>query len=116
MNFTKMQGAGNDFVLIETGDTLRDWSAVSVAMCDRHYGIGSDGLLLLMPSDVADFRMRIFNVDGTEAEACGNGLRCLVKYFVDNGSANSGAGEISVETMVGIRKATVYKEGGNWQI
>ena len=107
-----MQGAGNDFVLIETGETSRDWSVVSVAMCDRHYGVGSDGLLLLMPSDVADFRMRIFNVDGTEAEACGNGLRCLVKYFVDNGSTGSGADEVSVETVAGIRKATVYKEGG----
>jgi len=112
MNFIKMQGAGNDFVIVETNDLLRDWSAVAVAMCDRHFGVGADGLLLLLPSDVADFRMRIFNVDGSEAEACGNGLRCLVKYFVDNGSAGSGDKEISVETVAGIRRAKVEKVWG----
>jgi diaminopimelate epimerase len=112
MNFTKMQGAGNDFVLMETSDLSRDWSSMAKAVCDRHYGIGADGLLLLMPSDVADFRMRIFNVDGSEAEACGNGVRCLVKYYVDNGSASSGAQEISVETIAGVRRATVHRVNG----
>lgn len=109
MNFTKMQGAGNDFVLIETSDMHRDWSQVALAMCDHHFGIGADGLLLLSSSSVADFRMRIFNADGSEATACGNGLRCLVKYFVDKGLASSGAREISVETADGIRRAKIYK-------
>jgi len=112
MKFTKMQGAGNDFILVETHDMQRDWSQVAAAMCDRHYGIGADGLLLLLPSDVADFRMRIFNSDGSEAEACGNGLRCLVKYSVDRGLADSGAQEILVETVAGVREARISKVVG----
>jgi diaminopimelate epimerase len=112
MNFTKMQGAGNDFVIIETDDEVHDWTGEAAAICDRHYGIGADGLLLLMPSDIADFRMRIFNVDGSEAEACGNGLRCLVKYFVDNGSTETGDKQITIETFAGIRKARVHREKG----
>jgi len=112
MKFTKMQGAGNDFIVVETSDMPHDWSEVAVAMCDRHYGVGADGVLLLLPSDVADFQMRTFNADGSEAGACGNGLRCLVKYFVDRGLANSRAQEISVETMAGIRGARIYKVAG----
>ncbi len=112
MKFTKMQGAGNDFVLVETNDMQCDWSPVAIAVCDRHYGIGADGLLLLLPSDVADFRMRIFNTDGSESEACGNGLRCMIKYFVDKGLANPGAQEISVETAAGVRGAKITKVGG----
>jgi len=112
MKFTKMQGAGNDFILIETDDMQRDWSPVAVAMCDRHYGIGADGLLLLLPSGRADCQMRVLDCDGTEAEACGNGLRCLVKYFVDRRLANSGTREISVETIPGIRRAEVYRVAG----
>lgn len=112
MKFTKMQGAGNDFVVVETSDTQREWSQIAEAMCDRHYGIGADGLLLLLPSDVADFRMRIFNADGSEANVCGNGLRCLIKYFVDGEPANSGAQEISVATVAGVRRAEVYKVAG----
>ncbi len=112
MKFTKMQGAGNDFILVETNDMQRDWAQLAVDMCDRHYGIGADGLLLLLPSDVADFQMRIFNTDGSEAEACGNGLRCLVKYLVDKGLANPGAQEISIETATGIRRVKIYKTEG----
>ncbi len=73
MNFTKLQSAGNDFVLVEASDFQCDWSAVAVAICDRHFGVGADGLLLLLPSDTAHFQMRMFNPDGSEAEACGNG-------------------------------------------
>jgi diaminopimelate epimerase len=109
MKFTKMQGAGNDFVVIETSNGRHNWSKTAVAMCDRHYGIGADGLLLLTPSKVADFRMRIFNADGSEANACGNGIRCLVKYFVDNGLAKPRARKVSVETLVGVREAEFYK-------
>ena len=112
MNFTKMQGAGNDFIVVETNDMQRDWSQVAVTLCDRHYGVGADSLLLLLPSDRADFLMRIFDCDGTEAETCGNGLICLVKYFVDGRLANSGIQEISVETIAGIRRARVYKVAG----
>ncbi|MFC1950176.1 diaminopimelate epimerase [Chloroflexota bacterium] len=112
MNFTKMQGAGNDFVLVEAGELNLDWSQMAVTMCDRHFGIGSDGLLLVLSSDIANFRMRMFNPDGSEAEACGNGLRCLVKYVVDRGLANTEVQEISVETVAGIRKVKIYRELG----
>lgn len=112
MKFTKMQGTGNDFVVLETNHMKGDWPELAISICDRHYGVGADGLLLLLPSKVADFRMRIFNADGSEANACGNGIRCLVKYFVDRGLAQRGAQKISVETLVGIRNAEVYKADG----
>jgi len=111
MNFTKLQGAGNDFILVEAGEINLDWSQLTVAMCDRHFGIGADGLLVLLPSRLADFQMHIFNADGSEAEACGNGLRCLVKYVIDMGLADTEAQEISVETIAGIRKARLHYEG-----
>ncbi len=111
MNFTKMQGAGNDFILVETSDAGRNWSQLAVAVCDRHFGVGGDGLLLVMPSDIADFRMRIFNADGSEAEACGNGLRCLVKYVVDKGLVDTSAREITVETIGGVRDARIHRTG-----
>ncbi len=112
MNFTKVQGAGNDFILVEASEVNLDWSQTAMAMCDRHFGIGADGLLVLLPSHLADFQMLIFNPDGSEAEACGNGLRCLAKYVTDMGLANTGAQEILVETAAGIRKAKVYREKG----
>ncbi len=112
MNFTKMQGAGNDFILVEASEINPDWSQMAVAMCDRHFGIGADGLLVLLPSHLADFQMHIFNADGSEAEACGNGLRCLAKYVIDMGLANTGAQEISVETVAGIRKVKIYRAMG----
>ncbi|MFC1992514.1 diaminopimelate epimerase [Chloroflexota bacterium] len=111
MNFTKVQGAGNDFILVETSETSRNWSQLAVAMCDRHFGVGSDGLLLVSPSDKADFRMRMFNPDGSEAEACGNGLRCSAKYVLDRGLTGSEAKEISAETATGIMKIKFQKAG-----
>ena len=77
MNFTKIQGAGNDFVVVEASRINNNWPEMAAAMCDRHFGIGADGLLVVMPSVSADFEMHIFNHDGSEAEACGNGLRCF---------------------------------------
>ena len=112
MNFTKVQGAGNDFILVEAGGVLRDWSQMAVAMCNRHFGVGADGLLLVLPSDIAHFQMRVFNPDGSEAEVCGNGLRCLAKYVVDRGLADIEAREILVETIAGIRRIKLYKAGG----
>ena len=113
MNFTKLQSAGNDFVLMETDDARHDWSPAAVAICDRHFGVGADGLLLLLPSNTAHFQMRMFNPDGSEAEICGNGLMCLVKYVADKGLlADIGTDEISVETMAGIRKARIYQKKG----
>jgi len=112
MNFTKVQGVGNDFILVEASEVNLDWSQMAVAMCDRHFGIGADGLLVLLPSHFADFQMHIFNPDGSEAEACGNGLRCLAKYVIDMGLANTRAQEILVETVAGIRKARIYRARG----
>ncbi len=112
MNFTKVQGAGNDFILVEDSEMNLDWSQMAVAMCDRHFGIGADGLLVLRPSHLADFQMHIFNPDGSEAEACGNGLRCLAKYIIDTGLVNTGAQEILVETVAGIRKARICRARG----
>jgi len=111
MNFTKMQGAGNDFILVETGDAAQDWSQMAIAMCDRHFGIGGDGLLVALPSDEADLRMREFNADGSEAEACGNGLRCVVKYAAYKRLVGTDAQQVSVETMSGIRETTFHKAG-----
>jgi len=111
MNFTKMQGAGNDFILIEAGNISRDWSKTATAMCDRHFGVGADGLVLVLPSDKADFRMREFNPDGSEAEACGNGLRCLAKYVLYKGLIRAETQEISVETLAGVRKAKFIRAG-----
>jgi diaminopimelate epimerase len=111
MNFTKMHGAGNDFILVETDDVLRNWPKLSIAMCDRHFGIGGDGLILVMPSDKADARMREFNPDGSEAEACGNGIRCLARFVFEKGLVGPRAEQISVETPAGIRKLKLLKKG-----
>jgi len=116
MNFTKVQGAGNDFVLIEGGNTKRDWSQLAKVICDRHYGVGADGLLVLLPSKVAHFKMRVFDPDGFEAEACGNGLRCMVKYALQQGLVERKSREVSVETIAGVRKARLNNLGGNTAI
>jgi diaminopimelate epimerase len=110
MNFTKLQGAGNDFVLVEAGGKQLNWSKLAVAVCHRHFGIGADGLLLLS-LDKNGLKMRVFNPDGSEAEVCGNGLRCLVKYALEKGLVSIKAAEIPVETMAGVRKARLHTEG-----
>ena len=107
MKFTKLQGAGNDFILIEAGGLDRDWARLAVAMCRQHYGVGADGLLLLLPSDTSDFKMRVFNADGSEAEACGNGLRCCARYIVDRISAR--ADRILLETEAGVREVRLHR-------
>lgn len=110
MKFTKLQGSGNDFILLETNDEQHDWSSLAIAMCDRHFGIGSDGLLLLLPSDDADFKMRMFDPDGSEAEACGNGIMCLARYIFEKGLVGLETDWISVETVVGIRQLKLHKK------
>jgi diaminopimelate epimerase len=112
MDFTKLQSAGNDFVLIKTPRKDKDWARLAQDMCHRHFGIGGDGLLLLLPSIEADFAMRIFNADGSEAEACGNGLRCLIYYVFAHKLIKSDAETVTVATAAGIRKAKLYKRNG----
>ena len=114
MDFTKVQSVGNDFVLIEAADIKTDWPKVAEAMCHRHLGIGADGTLLLLPSKKADFRMRVFNSDGSEAEACGNGLRCLVHYIYTKGISRSKI--ITIETAAGVRKAEISADEKQPQI
>ncbi len=81
-----MHGTGNDFVLTQSDrDDDPAWPELARQVCDRHFGVGADGLIFVLPSEVADRRMRIFNPDGSEAEMCGNGIRCFVKYVLDNG-------------------------------
>jgi len=111
VKFTKMQSAGNDYVLVEGSNIHRDWSSLAIAMCDRHFGIGADSLLALLPSDKAEFQMRIFDADGSEAEACGNGIRCLARYVYEKGLLSSSTDQILVETICGVREIRLYKEG-----
>src|SRR3954452_23958651 len=101
MRFTKMHGIGNDYVYVNGfTETVADPSAVAVKISDRHFGIGSDGLILILPSDKADVRMRMFNIDGSEGEMCGNGVRCVAKYAFDHGLTKSNP--MRVETGRGV--------------
>ena len=87
MRFVKMHGLGNDYVYVDCVNQLppRDPAVLSRAISDRHFGVGSDGLILALPSQKADLRMRMFNSDGTEGEMCGNGIRCLAKLVYETG-------------------------------
>ncbi len=107
MRFVKMHGAGNDYVYIDGFSTpVADPAALAVAVSDRHFGIGSDGLILILPSTVADVRMRMFNSDGSEAEMCGNGVRCVAKYAYDHGLVKGR--EITVETGAGVKALQLF--------
>lgn len=111
MKFTKWQGCGNDFVLIDCRENEPlDYAALSVKVCDRHYGIGADGILVVLNSDKADFCMRIFNTDGSEAEMCGNGIRCFARYLYD--SKITTKTEFTVETGAGILVPEIILEDG----
>src|SRR4051794_17874270 len=102
MRFTKMHGLGNDYVYADafTQPPPRDPVALARAISDRHFGVGSDGLILILPSEVADARMRMFNADGSESEMCGNGVRCVAKYVHDRGIARKPT--LRVETGRGV--------------
>lgn len=111
MKFTKMQGIGNDYVYVNCfEETVADPERVSEIISDRHFGIGADGLVLIMPSDKADFRMRMFNADGSEGNMCGNATRCIGKFVYDNHLTDKT--NITLETRSGIKKLTLYPENG----
>lgn len=111
MKFTKMQGIGNDYVYVNCfEETVADPERVSEIISDRHFGIGADGLVLIMPSDKADFRMRMFNADGSEGNMCGNATRCIGKFVYDNHLTDKTS--ITLETKSGIKKLTLYPENG----
>jgi diaminopimelate epimerase len=112
MKFTKMQGCGNDYVYVDcfrekvTGDV----SKLAIAIADRHFGVGGDGLILICPSERGDAKMRMFNADGSEAEMCGNGLRCVAKYVYDHGIARKD--QLKIETGRGMLTVDLEAQGG----
>ena len=111
MKFTKMQGIGNDYVYVDcTQKAISDPEAVARRISDRHFGIGSDGLVLILPGDRADFRMRMYNADGSEAEMCGNASRCVARYVYERGLTDKT--EISLETGAGIRTLRLNLQDG----
>lgn len=102
MKFTKMEGCGNDYIYIDCfQEDLSDPNELAIAMSERHFGIGSDGLVLIMPCEEADFRMRMFNADGSEGEMCGNAIRCVGKYVYDRGLTKETT--VSVCTLAGTK-------------
>lgn len=111
MKFTKMHGCGNDYVYVDAiHQTIENPNDVSIKVSDRHFGIGSDGLIMILPSEVADFRMRMFNADGSEGKMCGNGIRCVAKFVYDKGLTQKK--QISVETLSGIKYLDLTIEDG----
>ena len=111
MKFTKWQGCGNDFLLIDCRENeLADYGAFAKKSCDRHFGVGGDGVLVILDSDKADFRMRIFNADSSEAEMCGNGIRCFARYLYDNHITDKK--KFTVETGAGILVPEIVERDG----
>lgn len=112
MRFSKLHGAGNDYVYMDARDRALDWPSLAVAMSDRHLGVGSDGIILVLRSDIAHLRMSMFNADGSEGEMCGNGIRCFVRYAFDNGMLPTGTSPVTVETLAGVKSVTPTWERG----
>ena len=117
LKFTKMQATGNDYIFANLFDAddfkilnETNWSQIAIRLSDRHFGIGSDGLILICPSDIADCRMRMFNADGSEGAMCGNGIRCVAKYVYDYGLTDKD--EISIATKSGIKYEKQQVENG----
>lgn len=111
LKFTKMHGIGNDYVYISTFDqVVEDMSALAITLSDRHTGIGGDGVIYVCPSSVADARMAMYNLDGSEGAMCGNGVRCVGKFLYDNNMIDTSRDEITVETKSGIKILKVYRD------
>ncbi len=111
MKFSKMHGAGNDYLYIDARGLEEDWPRLSRAMSDRHFGIGSDGLILILDSQIADLKMRMFNADGSEGEMCGNGIRCFAKYAIERGIVPPPQDGLKVETLAGVRAVVPIYQG-----
>lgn len=111
MKFTKMHGIGNDYVYVNCfKEEVKNPSELAIKISDRHYGVGSDGLILICPSKVADFEMAMYNADGSRGEMCGNGIRCVAKYVYDKGLTDKT--DISIETLAGIKYVEITPEEG----
>ena len=111
MKFTKLHGCGNAYIYVNGFiESCDDWGALSEKLSDRHFFVGSDGVIVILPSDVADFRMRMFNADGSEGKMCGNGSRCVAKYCFDKGLTDKT--EFTLETLAGIKTLSLQVENG----
>ncbi len=111
MEFTKVHGLGNDFIVLDgRSGGARDYNALASPLCHRQTGIGADGLLIVLDSDLADIRMRIVNSDGSEAEMCGNGVRCFAKYVYERGIVTHSP--FSIETLAGVMRPDILLENG----
>lgn len=111
IKFTKMHGLGNDYVYIDAiNQNIENESSLAQFVSNRHFGIGSDGLILICKSEVADFKMRMFNSDGSEAEMCGNGIRCVGKFVYDKGLTNKTT--VKIETLAGIKTLILNTKDG----
>ncbi|MCD8146567.1 MAG: diaminopimelate epimerase [Clostridiales bacterium] len=111
MKFTKMHGCGNDYIYVDcTQKPLADPNGTALRLSDRHFGIGSDGLILIYPSDKGDFRMRMYNADGSEGAMCGNGIRCVAKFCYDKGLTDKT--HLAVETNAGMKYLNLTVENG----
>ena len=111
IKFTKMHGLGNDYVYIDSiNQNIENESSLAQFVSDRHFGIGSDGLILICKSDLADFKMRMFNADGSEAEMCGNGIRCVGKFVYDKGLTDKTT--VTIETLAGIKTLKLNVKNG----
>ena len=118
MRFSKLQATGNDFIVVDARTETAEWPKLAQAMCNRHFGVGADGLMLVQSSASADLKMRLFNADGSEAEVSGNGLRCLARYAIEKGLVGNvpareepGNLRLSIETLAGVRKVEAYMSG-----
>ena len=111
LDFTKMQGCGNDYIYFNCFDhEFIHPEKLAVTLSDRHFGIGGDGIVLICKSDIADAKMRMFNLDGSEGKMCGNAIRCVAKYLYDNGFVNKN--EIAIETLSGVKKLQINTQNG----
>ncbi|MGQ3685190.1 MAG: diaminopimelate epimerase [Candidatus Loosdrechtia sp.] len=111
MKFTKMHGIGNDYIYINCFEQeIKEPEKLARIISDRHYGVGSDGIILILPSKIADCGMRIFNADGSEAQMCGNGIRCVAKYVYDHEIVKKNL--LTVETLAGIKTIRLFTENG----
>lgn len=112
LTFTKMHGCGNSYLYFNCfHQTVADPAALAVRLSDSHFGVGSDGIILILPSDKADAKMRIFNADGSEGKMCGNGIRCVGKYLFDNGMVGART-SITVDSLSGVKLLSLHAEGG----
>jgi diaminopimelate epimerase len=112
MDFTKMHGAANDFVVVDARKIKNDWPKLAIAVCNRHLGIGCDSLIIILPSSKADIGMRTFDADGSESETCGNGIRCVARYALEKGIIANNTEAITIETITAVNRVTFERKNG----